>query len=184
MALIDSLGVERWSLASSWWRYQWRLIWIELHVEGAEECRCAGIIAHEGDEIDQSTKAELPSGPSEGRRHHLPRAEDLTAELDDDRVGLVQAVRIPAVLDDFDDILGNALAERLRLVCCPFKLIVEFTGSGEDGQFTNASSESCLVSQIAVERPGVSREFGTVEQDTARAPRPLIVPPLGSARLS
>jgi hypothetical protein len=33
------------------------------------------------------------------------------------------------------------------------------------------------VSQITVERPGMSREFGTVEQDTAGPLSPLIVPP-------
>jgi hypothetical protein len=88
------------------------------------------------------------------------------------------------VLDDFNDLLGNALAERLRLVCRPFKLAIEFTGSGEDGQFANAPSEPRLVPQIAVERPGKSREFGTVEQDTARAPQTPDRPALGSARLS
>jgi hypothetical protein len=56
--LINGLGVERLSLASSW-RQEWRLIWIELHVEGGEECRCPGIIAHDGDEIDQRAAAEL-----------------------------------------------------------------------------------------------------------------------------
>jgi hypothetical protein len=35
------------------------LTWIELHVEGGQECGCAGIIAHEGYEIDQSPTAEL-----------------------------------------------------------------------------------------------------------------------------
>ena len=75
------------------------------------------------------------------------------------------------MLDDFDDLTGNTLAERLRLVRCPFKLAVELAGDGEDGQFANASSQSRLVPQIAVERPGISREFGTVEQDTARAPQ-------------
>jgi hypothetical protein len=36
----------------------------------------------------------------------------------------------------------------------------------------------------AVGRPYMSREGGTVEQDTARALSPLIVPPVASARLS
>ena len=76
------------------------------------------------------------------------------------------------MLDDFDDLRGNALAECLGFVRRPFKLAVELTGGGEDGQFANASSQPRLVAQIAVERPGMSREFGTVEQDTARAPQP------------
>src|SRR5215472_3954781 len=75
-------------------------------------------------------------------------------------------------LIDFDDVPGNALAERLRFVRCPFKLAVELAGGGEDGQFANASLQPRLVSQIAVERPGMSREFRTVEQDTAGAPQP------------
>jgi hypothetical protein len=106
-------------------------------------------------------------------------AEDLTAELDDDRIGLVQATRILAMLDDFDDLPGNTLVDRLRLVSSPFKLAIELTGSGEDGQFANTSSQSRLVSQIAVERSGMSREFGTVEQDTAGAPQTPDRPALG-----
>jgi hypothetical protein len=35
------------------------LTWIELHVEGSEKCGCAGVIAHKGDEIDQSPAAKL-----------------------------------------------------------------------------------------------------------------------------
>ena len=127
-----------------------RLTRIELHVERGEKCSCPGIIPHEGDEIDQSAAAELPQCPSERRRRHLPRAEDIAAQIDDDRVGLVQVVRILAMLDDLDDLWGNALAERLGLVRCPFKLAVELPGGGEDGQFANASSRSRLVSQVAV----------------------------------
>jgi hypothetical protein len=91
------------------------------------------------------------------------------------------------VLDDFDDLRGNALAECLRFVRCPFKLAVELPGGGEDGQFANAFSQSRLVSQIAVERPGMSREFGTVEQNTAGVSQPPDRSDLGvgkAARLS
>jgi len=45
---------------SSWRRQERRLTWIELHVEGGEKRCCPGIIAHEGDEIDQCAAAELP----------------------------------------------------------------------------------------------------------------------------
>ena len=69
------------------------------------------------------------------------------------------------MLDDLDDLLGNTLADRLWFVLCPFKLAVELTAGGVDGQVANASSEPRFVSQIAVERPGVSRELGTVQQD-------------------
>jgi len=41
-------------------RQRRRLTGIELHVEGGEKCCCPGIIAHEGDEIDQGAAAELP----------------------------------------------------------------------------------------------------------------------------
>ena len=125
----------------------------------------------------RSTKARRPNcrkdlanvaeeGPGERRRGHLPRAEDLTAQLDDDCIGLVQAACILAMLDDVDDLRGNALAKRLRLVRRPFKLAVELTGSGQDGQLANPSSQSGLVAQIAVERSAMSRELGAVQQDT------------------
>jgi hypothetical protein len=41
---------------------------IELHVESREQCGCAGVIAHEGYEIDQSPAAKLLQGPSKGCR--------------------------------------------------------------------------------------------------------------------
>jgi len=66
------------------------------------------------------------------------------------------------MLDDVDDLSGDTFAERLRLVRRPFKLAVELTGGSEDGQFANPSSQPSLVPEIAVERPGASREFGTV----------------------
>ena len=47
-------------LAPSWRRQERRLTRIELHVEGGEKCCRPGVIAHEGDEVDQSTAAELP----------------------------------------------------------------------------------------------------------------------------
>jgi hypothetical protein len=39
-----------------------------------------------------------------------------------------------AVLDDFDDLPGDTLTERLRRVRHPFKLAVKLTGGSEDGQ--------------------------------------------------
>ena len=88
------------------------------------------------------------------------------------------------MLDDFDDLLGNTLAKRLRLVRRPFKLAVELTSSGEDSQLANASSQSRLMSEIAVERPAMSRELAAVQQDAARASQTPDRPALGSARLS
>jgi hypothetical protein len=73
------------------------------------------------------------------------------------------------MLDDFDDLSGDTLADRLRLVRRPFKLAVELTGGGENGQFANAPSQPGLVSQIAIERPSIPRELGTVQQNTSRA---------------
>src|SRR5207302_10214472 len=73
--------------------------------------------------------------------------------------------------EDFDGLQVSTIAESLRFVRSPFTLAVALAGGGEDGQFAIASSNSRLVSQIAVERPGMSREFGTVQQDTARAPQ-------------
>jgi hypothetical protein len=35
------------------------LIWIELHVEGNEKGGCAGVITHQGYEIDQSPATKL-----------------------------------------------------------------------------------------------------------------------------
>ena len=67
-----------------------------------------------------------------GRRLPTPlsRPKDLTAELDDDGIGHVQAARLLAMLYDFDDLSGDTLPDRLRLVRRPFKLAVELTGSG------------------------------------------------------
>jgi hypothetical protein len=55
-----SLGAQRnWPVVfrSSWLRQEWRLIWIELHVEDSKQCCRRGIIAHQRDKIDQSTVA-------------------------------------------------------------------------------------------------------------------------------
>src|SRR5205823_1477413 len=71
------------------------------------------------------------------------------------------------------------LTERLRLVRRPFELAVELTGSREDGHLANTTSQPRLVSQIAVERPGMSREFGAVKQDPAGAPQTPDRPALG-----
>ena len=60
MAVIAGFGLGPLSLVSSWRRQERRLTWIELHVEGGEKRCCPGIIAHEGDEIDQCAAAELP----------------------------------------------------------------------------------------------------------------------------
>jgi hypothetical protein len=54
--LIDGFGHE--GLSSSQ-RQERRLVWIELHVEGGEQCCRRGIIAHQGDKFDQNTAAEL-----------------------------------------------------------------------------------------------------------------------------
>lgn len=66
------------------------------------------------------------------------------------------------MLNDVDDLLGNTLGDRLRLVSRPFELAVEFTRRSEDGQLANPSSQPSLVPEIAIERPGASREFGAV----------------------
>ena len=128
------------SLAFSQLRQERWLTGIELHVEGGEKRSCPGVIAHKSDEIDQRAAAEMSHGPGEGSRRHLPRTENLAAQLDNDRVGLVQPTRAPAVLDDFDDLTRNALAERRGLVRCALKLTIELTGGSENGQFANASS--------------------------------------------
>ena len=54
------------------------------------------------------------------------------------------------MFDDVDDLLGNTLGDRLRLVSRPFELAVELTRRREDSQFANPRSEPCLVPQIAV----------------------------------
>ncbi len=46
--------------AGSSWRQRRRLTSIELHVEGGEKRCRPSVIAHKGDEIDQSAAAELP----------------------------------------------------------------------------------------------------------------------------
>ena len=85
--------------------------------------------------------------PGKGCRCNLSCAEDFAAQLDDDRVGLFEAARVEAVLDDLDDLTGDAFAERLGFTRCPFELAVELMCGREDGQFANASSQSRFVSQ-------------------------------------
>jgi len=46
-------------VGSSRWQRR-RLTWIKLHVEGGEKRCRSGVIAHEGDEVEQSWAAELP----------------------------------------------------------------------------------------------------------------------------
>ena len=131
------MGSECFCLEASQWRQGRRLTGIELHVEGDEKCRCAGIIAHQRDEIDELATAELFQASSEGHRRHSPCPEDLTPESDHNRVCLVEAAGIFAVPDDLYELLGDTLADRLWLVSRPFKLAVEFTGDGENGQFAD-----------------------------------------------
>jgi hypothetical protein len=94
---------------------------------------------------EQSASFVSASSEHQCSRCHPPHAEDLTPELDDDRVDLIQAARVLAMLDDVDDLLGNTLGDRLRLVSCPFELAVEFTRRSEDGQLANSSSQPSLV---------------------------------------
>src|SRR5215831_17070234 len=101
----------------------------------------------------------LPMPPSSRQRSH-GRARD-------DRVGLVEAARILAMLDGVDDLAGNTLGDCFRLVRRPFELAIELTGSGENGQLANTQCR--LVAQIAVERPGVPGELGTMQQNAAGA---------------
>jgi hypothetical protein len=69
---------------------------------------------------------------------------------------MVEAARFEAVLDDFDDVVGDAFAERLGFMRCPFELTV-----GSRAVVRMASSRTRpptrLVSQITIERSGVSR---------------------------
>jgi hypothetical protein len=85
----------------------------------------------------------VPQCSGEGLRCYLPRAEDLASQFDDDRIGAVEAARVEAMLDDFDDLAGNAFAERLGPMRCPFELTVELTGGGKDSQFANAPAQPC-----------------------------------------
>jgi hypothetical protein len=163
---------------------QRRLIGIQLHVEGNEQRRRPGVIGHQRDEIDQSTGTEVLQSPGEGLRRHLPRAEDLASQFDDDCVGMVEAARVEAALDDFDDVAGDAFAESFGLMRCPLETTVELPGGGENGQLANASSQPRFVSQIAIERSGIPREVRTMEKNTARTPEPPERPPSGSVRLS
>ena len=67
------------------------------------------------------------------------------------------------MLDYFDDVAGDAFADGLRFMRCPFELTVELTRGDQSGQFSNASSEPRFVSQIAIERSRMPRELGTME---------------------
>ena len=109
--------------------------------------------------------------PAKSLRRNFPRTEDLPTEFDNDRVRRVEPVRIEAMLDYFDDVAGDAFAESRGFMRFPFELTIGLTGGDQNGQFSNASSEPCFVSQIAIERSSIPREFRTMEKDTARAPQ-------------
>jgi hypothetical protein len=123
--------------------------------------------------------AKVLRGPGKCRRRNFPGTEDLPTEFDNDRVGRVEPVRVEPMLDYFDDVAGDAFAERLGFMRCPFELTIELTGGDQNGQFANASSEPRFVSQIAIERPGMPRELGTMEKIPPGPLRPLSVPSVG-----
>ena len=137
-----------------------------LHVKGGQQ-RCGpGVIAHQCNQVDQGLSAKVLRGPGKGLRGNFPVTEDPPTEFDYDHVG-----RVEPVLDYFDDVAGDAFSERLGFMRCPFELTIELAGGNQNGQFANASSEPCFVSQIAIERSRMPRELGTMEKDTARAPQ-------------
>ena len=121
------------------WPERW-LVSIQLHVKRSEQGRRPGVVAHQRDEIDECAVAEVPQCTCERLRRHLSRTKDLATHFDNNCVGLVEAARIEAMLDDCDDVLGDAFAERLGLMRRPFELAVELTRGGENGQFPNTPS--------------------------------------------
>jgi len=109
-------------------RQKRRLVGIQLHVKGGQQ-RCGpGVIAHQRNEIDQGLGAKVLQSPGKGPRRNFPFTEDLATEFDNDRIGRVEAVRVEPMLNDFDDIAGDAFAERLGFMRCPFELTIELAG--------------------------------------------------------
>src|SRR5262249_59781007 len=117
----------RWA---SRWEYALRnrqqrfLAGVELHVDGGEQRGGAGIVANEHHQLDELVRPEQRLRLGKNFRRHLVVAKNLPPELDDCRIGLVEAGGRLAMLDDVDDARIDALLERLRLVRGPFELAV------------------------------------------------------------
>ena len=64
---------------------------MQLHVDGGEQRRGAGVVAHQHHQLDELVRPEQRLRLGEGFRRHLVVAENLPSELDDRRVGFVEA---------------------------------------------------------------------------------------------
>jgi hypothetical protein len=117
---------------------------VQLHVDGGEERRRAGIVAHQHHQLDQLVRSELRLHLRERFRAHLVVAKDLAAELDHRRVSLIQAVGRLAMLDHVDDAWLDAFLQRFRLVRAPLELAVHLARRGEDCDLAHARRETRL----------------------------------------
>ena len=134
----------------------------------AQQHRGAGVIAHQQDQIDQLVRLEQRFDPREGSRRDLVVAEDLPAEFDDRRVGLAQALRALAVLDDVDDVARHADLQGFGLVRGPFEPAVHFARDGENGDLARFRIEAGLMAQIVIDRVMRLDRLGAVKVDAGR----------------
>jgi hypothetical protein len=94
---------------------------MQLHVDGGEERRGAGIVAHQHHQLDECLRPEQRLRLGEGLRGHLVVAENLPAELDDGRIRLLEPRGRQALLDDVDDARVDAFLARLRFMRGPLE---------------------------------------------------------------
>src|SRR2546430_4440993 len=146
-----------------WHRQQRLLSRMQLHVDGNEQRRGAGIVAHQHHQLDELVRPEQRLRLGEGFRRHLVVMKNLAAELDNRGVGFVEACGGLAVLDHLDDACLDPCLERLGLVRCPFELAVHLARGCQDGDLAYARRKSRFEAQVPVERTRVLGRLRAVE---------------------
>ena len=96
-------------------------------------------------------------------------APELTAKLDDDCVRIVKPPGTPAMFDDVDDGLRNALLQGLGLMGDPFELAVHLARRCQDRDFACARRKACLKAQVLIDSRDVRCDLGAVELDAGGA---------------
>ena len=67
--------------------------------------------------------------------------EDFTADLNNGRLFFAQSGKGPAILDDVNDGLLQALLPCFGFMGGPLKLLIHLAGRHQDGQFRESSAE-------------------------------------------
>src|SRR5260221_1427986 len=138
---------------------------MELHVDGSEQRRGAGVVAPQHPQFDELVRAEQRLRLGERLRRHLVIAENLAAELDHRGVGFVEAGRGLPVLDDVDDARFDPLLQRLWLVRRPFEPAVHLARGPQDRDLADARGKARLEALVAVWRASILVRLPTRETE-------------------